>query len=112
MDLDTDSLQLILALAKTEETTHLVDENPELGKHRQRVIDLVTEMKNRGHAKLIKIEKITVSSFHFRLISWISYFLFVHICVIRKLYFILGLRVGARDFIIFNVKTGRRMGEA
>jgi len=62
MDLDTESLQLILALAKTEEKTHLVDENPELGKHRQRVIDLVTEMKTRGHAKLIKIEKITVSS--------------------------------------------------
>jgi len=60
MDLDTESFQLILALAKTEQNPDILDENPELSKHKQRIIDLVAEMQNRGHAKHIKIEKITV----------------------------------------------------
>lgn len=60
MDLDTESFQLILALAKTEQNPEVLDENPELSKHKQRIIDLVAEMKTRGHATHIKIEKITV----------------------------------------------------
>ena len=61
MDLDTDSLKLIIALSKTGDTAHIADDSHENAKLRQRVIDLVSEMKNRGHAKHLKNEKITAA---------------------------------------------------
>ncbi|CAG7823220.1 unnamed protein product [Allacma fusca] len=61
MDLDTDSLKLIIALTKACESSNTEDESLEILKLRQRVFDLVQEMKNRGHAKHLKVEKITAS---------------------------------------------------
>jgi len=63
MDLDTESLKLILALIKSEAgNSPDVNESSETVKNRQRVTDLCSEMKNRGHAKHLKLDKITVST--------------------------------------------------
>lgn len=64
MDLDTESLKLILALTKSDFGPDGGDdggENVENAKNRQRVIQLCSEMKARGHAKHLNLEKITVN---------------------------------------------------
>ncbi|CAL8085855.1 unnamed protein product [Orchesella dallaii] len=65
MDLDTDTLKLILALSKAEdvsgEPTQSQTENLETLKHHQKVLDLCVEMKNRGHATHLKLDRITAS---------------------------------------------------
>lgn len=65
MDLDTDTLKLILALSKADDLhdpeSQLSQDNLETLKHRQRVLDLCVEMKNRGHATHLKLDKITAS---------------------------------------------------
>jgi hypothetical protein len=62
MDLDTESLKLILALIKSDVGSQPdLNESSETIKNRQRVMDLCSEMKNRGHAKHLKLDKITVS---------------------------------------------------
>lgn len=65
MDLDTDTLKLILALSKADdcndpESQNALD-NLEALRHRQRVLDLCVEMKNRGHATHLKLDRITAS---------------------------------------------------
>jgi len=58
MDLDTETLKLILALSRSEAQD--IEENPEIARNHQRVEDLLNELRNRGHATHIKMGKITV----------------------------------------------------
>lgn len=57
MDIDPNALSLMLELLETRsDECHQVGE-----KHRNSVISLVEEMKNKGHAKYLKLTEITVS---------------------------------------------------
>ena len=57
MDIDPNALSLMLELLETRS-----DEcSPIEEKHRIKVISLVEEMKNKGHAKYLKLNEITVS---------------------------------------------------
>lgn len=66
MDLDTDTLKLILALSKADDCNNdpcsqNSQDNLETLKHRQKVLDLCVEMKDRGHATHLKLDRITAS---------------------------------------------------